>query len=378
MDMQLSIKEKEVTKVRELVEKFDGAFKEELSLDENLVNFYLGEHEGQTVEEAKQIVIGLRKGVETFNENLKSALSEKGFDYAEELKKLSADMSLKEKYNVYLDFLAAISTLDMENISDQFSEIEKYEELRKKMNPDCEITEKMMNELEQNIAEVLNNNTLCLGSLESLRNIVVSLPEGTKAVEAAICGSKEDVKYKLIFAMSAYICYKKGELESLKITETEDMELTPEMVAVAAAMGVEQIKALEDLAAGRTTLEKVIHILRIIGGIALFTILSVGLFFFVLKVGILSVALLQAILGTSVLASITTFILGVFIMAKLGIWVSTIPEVATDTISHCIDTIMKTWREKMWPGIKNTFAKVREWIEGHLILRNDVFEPIPA
>lgn len=354
----MQISEEEVKNVKGLVDVFNASFNEECSLDDNLKNFYLTHRPGTSEEVAENVVKGLHTGVETFNSNLMKALSEEGFDYEEELNKLVIDKPLAEQYELYLNFLAALTTLNMDNMDEsQIAEIENFESIREHLKPNCEVTEEMLVEVKQKIADALNNNTLCLGNIEVFRKLVVKLPEGDEAIETAIRGSEEDVKQKLIHAMATFISYENGDIQSLQGTE-----FTPEMAGVSAAMGVEQTNALNDAAAGKTTVDKVIHILKIIGGVALYTLLTIGSLILILCVAELMMAILPAVIGGTVVATIVSLVFAYFLISQLGDLLGKGIEVTAKAASRIFDVIVKTWREIVWPGIKDTFVSIIEWL----------------
>ena len=356
----MQISEEEVKKVKNLVDEFNSSFNKECSLDENLKKFYLTHRPGTSEEVAENVVKGLHTGVETFNSNLMKALSEEGFDYEEELNKIVIDRPLAEQYELYLNFLAALTTLNMDNMDEsQIAEIESFESIREHLKPTCEVTEEMLVEVKQKIADALDNNTLCLGNIEVFRKIVVSIPEGDEAIENAIRGSEEDVKQKLVHAMSTFICYENGDI---KIESLKDSEFTPEMAGVTAAMAVEQTKALNDAASGKTTVDKVIHLLKIIGGVALVTFWAIGIIFLIKAVFLTTFVFLPLFLGITKAAIITSAALGLFFGWELLFTGIKIIDYTLSVSSRIFDSIVKVWREIMWPGIKDTFVSIIEWL----------------
>ena len=98
--MNNKLSKEEILKVQELAAKFNESYNSELSLEENLVKFYLTERPGAFPEDAYTIVNGLKSGIISFNANLKKALENGEFDYATELKELASEMPINENYEL--------------------------------------------------------------------------------------------------------------------------------------------------------------------------------------------------------------------------------------------------------------------------------------
>ena len=108
------------------------------------------------------IVKKLKNGIHSFNFNFQKALEENGFDYISELKKISSEMSIKEEYELYINFLAALHTLSISNLSEeQLSFIENFQTIRGHLVVTEDISEEMLAEVEDKISTMLKNNTFC-------------------------------------------------------------------------------------------------------------------------------------------------------------------------------------------------------------------------
>lgn len=144
----------EVLKVQELVAAFGELSSNEMSLDENLIQFYLSNRPGTFPEDALDIVKGLHSGINLFNMNLQKALQGEGFNYSAEIENIVSELPLNQKYDIYLNFLSAISTLNIKNMrEDQLSEIENFQSIKGKLQSKGEINEDDVKELEKKIAE---------------------------------------------------------------------------------------------------------------------------------------------------------------------------------------------------------------------------------
>lgn len=335
---------------------------EATTLEDRLVKFYVEQRPGTFPEDAFQIIKDMRHGIETFNVNLQKALSESGFDYAAELHKLAADISVRQKYELYANFLAALQTLSAANLSaDQFAEIEDYLTLRGRLDVDGEVSEDMIADLEAKIVDMLENNTLCLGSTDRLRELVAQLPNGANAIGEVIRGSEEDMRQKLVASMATYIAYQNDQIESMR-----GKEFTAEAVAIATAAGVEQAHVIDDLNAGRTTADVAIKVLKIIGGVALFSILAYSSF--LLMIGSASVVSLMLVnlFGTSLIATIGSFAIMCMFLIELGDTLVDAGSVVMKWSSRTFDLVVDTWRKVAYPAIAASLTSVGQWLKDKL------------
>lgn len=356
--MNSKLSQDEVLKIQELVAAFNEFSSNEMLLDENLTQFYLSNRPGTFPEDAIDIVKGLHSGINLFNMNLKKALQEEGFDYSAEIENIVSELPLNQKYDIYLNFLSAISTLSLSNMrEDQLAEIENFQSIKGKLQSKGEITEDDVKELEKKIAEVLENNTICLGTTESLRRIVASLSQGNESIEAVITGSEKDVKDKLVASMATYILYEKGELNSI-----DGENITPEMIAISTAMGIEQANVVNELNGGRITIDKAIHILKIIGGVALWAFLAYIISLSVAAVAGLTTGMMNMLLGFSTITNIASAVFGIFVGWKLTTSMCDTAESFVNISSRVFDIIVNTWREIAWPRLKMFYENVSEWI----------------
>lgn len=358
--MNINFTKDEVLKVQELVAAFNETEDKEQTLDENLTSFYLRQCKGSFPEDAREAVKGLHAGIMLFNTNLTKALSEQGLDYMAELEKIASEMSLNEKYELYLNFLAAVTTLNMDNMSEeQLAEVENFQAIREHLQPNCEVTEDMLADVEKRIAEALENNTLCLGSLDALRQVITSLPEGADAVEAAVRGSEKDVRQKLVSAMATYVLYEKGEIESLK-----GEQYPAEAIAVGAAMGIEQVNVINDVQAGRTTVEKAIRVLKIIGGAVLFCLLVLAASKIITAITFLSIGWMSFTLGLSTFANIVAITFGLLVGWEVTKLLGQSARRIMEMSSQGFDLVVNTWRKTAWPAIKKTCLSLWSWLSG--------------
>lgn len=360
MNMNNRLNKEEILKVQELAKSLNESFNPAISLKENLVECYLNQVPGTFPEDAADVVKGLMEGMETFNANLQKAMAEEGFDYKTELQELTSDLTLQEKYEVYVNFLAALQTLSIGNLSpEQLSQVENYQTIRERLEVKEQVSDEQLAEVEQMIAQMLEDNTLCLGSTEMLKNLVDTLPQGAEAVEDIVTGSEQDIREKLITAMAACIAYQKGEIKSL-----HNQQLTPATIAIMTAAGIEEMRTLQALNAGRTTVDKVIRILKIIGGAAL---LSLLVYLTVMgMMTLLSAFIVLAASSSTLLTTIGACAAIIFLpMALAGGAIETGKSIL-EWSSRTFDLTIATWRETIWPKLKELVGKIQNWFTAHL------------
>lgn len=355
--MNNKLSKEEILKVQDLVVKFNESYNAELSLEENLVQFYLTQRPGAFIDDARDITNGLKSGIISFNTNLKKALEDGDFDYTTELREIASEMSINEKYELYINFLAALQTLSVNNLtSEQASELNDFKTIRERLIINEDVTEDMLHDVESKIGELLNNNNLCLGSIEKLKELIKELPNGTEAIESIVTDSEQDMREKMITSMTTYIAYQNEELESLK-----GQELSPEVIAISVAAGIEEMRVMNNLNSGQTTVDVAIKILKFIGGIALFSLLAYISINFVSAIGILSIAMFMVAWGSTTIATIAALLASSFVILSLAHSTAEVGEKIMNWSSRIFDIVVETWRKSVWPRISTVLNSIGEW-----------------
>lgn len=355
--MNSKLSKEEILRIQELMKNFNDVCDAQNTLEGNLIKFYLERRPGSFPEDAAAVVNGLKSGIEAFNSNLQKALEEDGFDYAAELQRLSADLPLQEKYELYINFLAALQTLSVSNLSaEQLAQLEDFQTIHGRLSVEEEVSESMLADVEEQIARLLKNNTLCLGSVEALKGLMDELPNGAEAIKQVVTNSEQDMREKLITSMAVYIAYQTGELAMM-----QGQELSPEAIALSTAAGVEEMRVMNELHAGRTTVDKAIKILKIIGGIALFALLAYVAFNCIMAIGTLSMALFMIAFGSTILATIGAIAASLFVVWALADGACRAGEKIMQWSSRAFDWVVKTWRETAWPALKEALLHLRDW-----------------
>jgi hypothetical protein len=219
-----------------------------------------------------------------------------------------------------------------------------------------EVTEEMLRDVEDKIGQLLKNNNFCLGSLESLKELIDELPNGSEAVESVVINSEQDMREKMITSMATYIAYQNEELESLR-----EEELTPEAIAISVAAGIEEMHVMNDLNSGRTTVDKAIKVLKIIGGIALFSLLAYVAFNCITAIGTLTMVMFMVAFGFTTIATIGALLASFFVVWSLTSSALDAGEKIMNWYSRIFDVVVNTWRETVWPSIFAVLHNIGDW-----------------
>ena len=355
--MKTNFSKEELQTIQQISDSITVSINPEIPFEENLMNIYIEQRPGSFPEEAQDIVSRIRGSIEKFIANLQQAMSEVGFDYVSELKKVSSEMNLQERYELYINFFAALQTMSINNLSpEQMSQIENFQTVRERLFVNGDVTEDMLADVERQIAAMLQNNTFCMGSIETVKTLISELPKGSDAIENIILGSEKDIMTKMIAALAAYIAYRNGQIESLA-----GQEMSPEEIAISVSAGMEEMKVMNDLTAGRTTVDKAIKILKIIGGVALFSILAYFAVSGIIAIGAMTAVMFSVIFGTSTIASIGALLIGGLVTWSLIDSALTVGDKMLNWSSRMFDMVIESWRETAWPAVKRALQSGLNW-----------------
>lgn len=360
--MNSKFSREDLEKVNSLIESFNGINNPELSLEDNLVNFYLNQFPGVFPEDAHEIVNGIKTGVMSFNDTLNEALSQNGIDYVDKLKMLGEGKTNEEKYEIYINFLSTLNVLETANLNFENAELKQtFEEIKSRIYTVKEsVTEEELNEIIEKVSEALNNTTLTLSSAEMINQLIEHLPEGESAISAIIRGSEDDIKLKTLTSLATFIAHRKGELES-----TAGLELSAEQIAISVCAGIEETRVVEGVKKGIFTVENAIKVLKIIGGVALYILLAIAFGNIAAYIGTFIGMSLIALFGTSTFVVTAALIVAAictisFVITSVRDY---IPEIA-NWVENKFDDGIKIWREKAWPYIQEKAKEFSDWING--------------
>ena len=292
---------------------------------------------------------------------MNEAVKSNGLDYVEKLRTLGEGKTNEEKYEIYVNFLTALTVLGTSNIdSEAENAIESFDEIKGKIfKVKDSISEEELDDIISKVADALNNTTLAMSSAEMINQLIDKLPEGEDGAKEIIRNSEEDIKVKLATALATLICHQKGELES-----TNGADLTVEQITVNVCCGIEEIRIVNDFKKGVLTVDNAIKLLKIVGGITLYLLLATVFFNVAANFGLFISGLMIGLFGTSTIITVVASIVG--LLASIGLLGVAITDIIPDAIEwtgNAFDTAVKAWRETAWPFIKDSANSVIEWIE---------------
>jgi len=358
--MKINFKKEEMERIQAIFDSFKRMEDNDKSIQENLIAFYQSQRPGVTTEEAKAVAEGIAKGVQTFNKEASEALKAEEIDYAEKLRELGENLTNEEKYEAYVNFLSAIMVLDVKNFDEEkAAQIEDFEMIKARFSVDTPISDEMLDELIEEIDKCLKENTFCIASAQAMATLLEKIPSGSEAIAETLLGSEEDIRQKYVTAMAMYIAYQNGEAESL-----EGQEITPEYVALLAAAGIEEARAIEKFRLGIISKEDLIFILKVIGGVLLWsslllavilggTVLSLEVFFTIFD-----------IFGTSAFIGFFASIVAIGVSVLCTIKGFEIVGDIVEWSSNAFDDFVEFWQNTAWPYIKEKATQTIAWIRG--------------
>lgn len=356
--MNINLTKEELLKIQELSTEFNNNEDKSLSLNENLITFYLNQRPGTSKEESEKILEGLTKGVRLFHEEMTDALKNEGVDYVGKLHEMGEKLTNEQKYEIYINFLSMLTVLDVQNFDEEnAAQIEDFQTIKNKYTVKGEVTDEMLDEVIEKISNALIDNTFCLATTETIGVLFEKINE-TVSIEDYLSGSEKDYRIKLVNAMVTYIAYQKGEISSLAGQEVE-----PEIIAVGAAVGVEQARTIESFRLGRISWEQALGILKIIGGIALFCILLLPFISATATFMVVFYATLTNMLGGSIMAILLSGVVSLYLSFQLGESMSNAIMSIIDVCESGFDKVVKCWQDTAWPFIKERANAISGWLK---------------
>lgn len=356
--MNIDFTKDEVLKIQELSAEFNNAEDKDLTLNENLIAFYLKQRPGTAKEDAEKVLESLTKGVRTFHEELTETLKNNGINYVEKLQELGQDLSNEQKYEIYINFLSMLTVLDVQNFDEEkASQIENFQTVKGRFAVSGEITEEMLDDVIEKISNALKDSTFCLSTTEMVGSLFEKIQEEL-SLDECLSGSEEDFRIKLTNAMMTYIAYQGGGIASLA-----GQEIAPEAIAAGAAAGVEQARIMEEFRLGRVSWNQVLDILKFIGGVALWCTLVFLFTSATVVITLLSFAAMTNFLGGSILAMVISGAVSMCLAFELA-------ELTAETVFSIVewsgsafDQVIRYWQETAWPFVKERASEIYDWFK---------------
>lgn len=288
--------------IKKITEAFNASMNDEVSLEENLMNFYMSQCPGVFPEEAESVITKIKEGVTTFDSALMSMISDNKFHVKDLTEKILEGKTLEEKYNYLINLLIAFQSLQIKN---NFSN-ETFEQIKNcTYKAGIPVTEEIINEVIDQIEVLLDSGSLTLVSAEAINDLIKKAQAGEKDIKAFIADQESLFKQKMILSTAIMIGINNGEIENFV-----ESEVSPQIIGAGVSSGLEQQKLMSELQSGKTSLDVALKILKYIGAAA---ILCASLYF-----GIAAIAGISGIF-----ASWATTIIGLSVNSCIATWLVT-------------------------------------------------------
>ena len=347
----------EMTKVTERYNVINEAYDMTLSLNDNLVNAYMGTFPDLTKDEASEVVGKLINGCDILTSRYQEALAN-GFDAEKEIAGLCVGKTTAQRYLILVNALVAVQTLNL----DSFASVANIKEQMDKAidaytNSKPEPAEKDCEELQQMLAEALESNTLVLNGVEEAKKFINNIGYGVERVIDFASDQYDDARYKAEMALATWLAFKTGEINSVP------KDATPESIGIGVATATEEVKVMDDVARGKKTVDMAVKCLKILGGVSLICLIGIAVMVAALFVTGTIISAAMTIFGDSLLACIVAMILAIplsFGIANVG--VETGVKIL-DKASQVYDIIIEKLRESIFPKIAETARKIIAWLK---------------
>jgi hypothetical protein len=269
-------------------------------------------------------------------------------------------MDTETRFNYLVNALAAVDALNSSTFASQKDANETISSLIDKYrNETPNPTESDCNELQSLLAKALTNNTLLLSGMEQAKTLLASAHDANSVIDFA-SEQYDDGKTKAEMALAMWIEYEAGNLSTIEVGAT------PESIGVGAATAVEEAKIMDDVAAGRKTMDNAILCLKVLGGVALFLLLCyIGLVAAAIVGGLAATALIS-VFGTSTIAFFASAIIClplIWGLAKLSVDAG---AYIMEKAGKVFDFVVEKLRESVIPQIKEVSSRILQWVKAKL------------
>lgn len=349
-----------------LTNDFRNSENKDLSLDENLVNFYMAHVAGASKEEAKDCVAKMRSGITSFTDRLSKALSGDLDTVLGDLDTLGEGLDMHDRYEMLLNVLAMLNALNIKNLDEEeMMDKETYDAIRQGLlKTNDAVTDYDIQSLIDRIKDEIKNHSHVASSVVNIKKILSDMSPDTKL---ATYTNGDQMRQMLIMSMISYVGIK---------NEGSDAEnISPEMVAVCVAEQYQNMATIEKIEKGEITEEEGFETLKIIAFVALLTLVLcvVGLLIatgmYALLIGLL------VMFGENCGFIIWSVIAGAMIIDadNIGEFFEGVLErtltIIDKAIDYCNDKIIPYAKEvahDTWNFVKEKYNAVKDWIILHL------------
>ncbi len=352
---KINLNATELATVTNRFNEIHSNFTESETLKGNLVAYY-AKNAAVSNEEAEQIITRLMSGVDDLTSKFNQAMEE-GWNPAEQVASLTAEMTLEERYKFLLNAIAVTQTLNVGHLADSSDLKEELERLVERLAAENkEVSNETCACLEEMLAELLGASSLMLTGADQVQKMMEAARGKEMQVVDFASAQYDDLRYKCEMALATWIEYQKGSLSSLP------EGLIPESLAVSVAAGVEETRVMDQVASGRKPVEWAVKALKILGAVALVCLLGyVALIGLILTVATFFEAAIM-VLGTSsvavFIASAMTFLIGwgfSDVAVKVG---NKILQWGGDAY----DCVISKLKDDIFPAISEAATRFVDWL----------------
>lgn len=348
---KIILSKEEMNLLKEITIEFLNGEDKSLSLRENIIKFYMSKSPDADIKDAEFLVQRLINGVNfftvVFNQKLHNDLNAGKIDFSEEIGYMSENLENEEAKKMYVSFLSFLATIDIENLDMENMTFKKLEEKFQDMSLD---------ELKKKINEMLNNNSLCLTSLESIQELFKNSNEEMQAI--IIKEAQDDLRVKLISAMATYIAGKNGKISSIN-PET----INPEIIAIGAAAGIEQQKVCAELSEGEISEPRAVRTIKIIIAVLLIAaLICLTLYIIGAALGVSMIAIF-ALIEESIIACMAAVVVAVFLSIGLIYFMLTVGAYVVSYVYEKLEKLVDYMYQEVLPVIKIYTKKFQKWLK---------------
>lgn len=332
--------------INELVQSFYNIEDKDQTLDDNLVAFYLLKCPAMTRHEAQSNIASMRKGINMFRDNLAQALTNGLESLSEKLDTIGEDLSVEGKFELYVNILALLNTLDSRNFDEEeLSELKRYEDFRNELlSIRGYVTIDDLEKIKEEIIQALSTSSFSVITTIDACELLKKIESNC---DLSAYSKNDTIREILITSCATHIAAKNGLLEN-----QDYQNALPEVLAVGVAAGYEELKVIDRLNKGDINEGEAWEIIKMIGAAVGFTVLliaattAVALTATATFIGFLTIfgdALVVSILGG--LAALAVGILLAVSIERASRWI-------VDKGFELIDRIVDTIRNEVFPEIK--------------------------
>lgn len=269
----VQLTKKDGQSIKKITDAFIASTDSSVSLEENLKSFYLSQCPGSYPEDADKTIEGVKQGITSFDSALSQMVSSEGFAVEKIVGHILEGKSLEEKYDILINFLIALHTMQLENVKNEDGTfIESFDQIKGRLyTAGVPVTQEMIDEATSKIKDILENGTISLSSTEAVDALIHQLDESEENLKLFVANQEELFQQKMILSTAIMIGARNGSIDAF-----QGQEMSPQVIGAGVSAGLEQQKLMADIQSGNTTLETALKVLKYIGAAA---ILCAGLYY---------------------------------------------------------------------------------------------------